>query len=174
MQRNLGIVQVALSCFISWMFPRYSAWFQFFPYMSNDCPFRLLPAIFLEKSILVEKAFNRVVNQDNFFRSFDASLIMSIEESRILIFNVLNTSHAYNFFFLWHVYISRKTCSFWLALLLWTLRWLLCAINFYRILNYFTKVFTLSVLILKNKKTFHINVPTLTQKQKFCSMQFAR
>ena len=93
------------------------------------------------------------MNQDNFFRSFDASLIMSIEESRILIFNVLNTSDAYNFF-LWHVYISRKTWSFWLALLLWTLRWLLCAINFYRILNYVTKVFTLSVLILKNKKNF--------------------
>ena len=57
-------------------------------------------------------------------------------------------------------------------------RWLLCAINFYRTLNYFTKVFTLGVLFFKKhvffKKTCHINVPTLSQTQKFCIMQFAR
>ena len=38
------------------------------------------------------------------------------------------------------------------------LRWLLCAINFYRILNYFTKVFTLGVLFFK-KQVFLKDLP---------------
>ena len=55
------------------------------------------------------------------------------------------------------------------------LRWILCAINSYRILKYLTKIFTFSILFFKKcKKTCHVNVPALTQMQKFCIMQFAR
>ena len=58
-----------------WYFPRYSAWFQFFTSVLNDCPFRFLRTIFFGFF------FNRVTKQDNVFRSFEASLTMSIEES---------------------------------------------------------------------------------------------
>ena len=51
---------------------------------------------------------------------------------------------------------------------------ILCAINSYRILNYFTKVFALSVLFMFFKKEAHMNVPTLTQTQKIRIMQFVR
>ena len=53
--------------------------------------------------------FNRVTNQDNISRSFDASLTMPIEESYTWIFNALNTIDAYNFFFLWQgTYIDKN------------------------------------------------------------------
>ena len=42
----------------------------------------------------------------------------------------------------------------WIILPKEKLRWLLCAINFYRILNYFKKVFTLGVLFFKKHVFF--------------------
>ena len=59
----------------------------------------------------LEVFFSRVTIQDNISRSFDARLTISIEESHNWIFNASNTSHAYNFFFLWHgTYIYKDLC----------------------------------------------------------------